>query len=52
MNDEIESHEFPEVLILETELISIVSSIIQAWISLWHWFTLAILVVVDQSSNS
>ena len=47
MNCDVKSHELPEILVLEAELVCVVSAIVKSTVSGWDLAAVAILVVED-----
>lgn len=52
MDDNIESHELPEVLVGETKHVSVVGTEIKRRIHIWNLGVITVAVVINNGSNS
>jgi hypothetical protein len=52
MNCDVETHEFPEVVVFESELVCEVSAVVKGSVSGWDLGVVAVLVVENNGCNS
>jgi hypothetical protein len=52
VDNNVESHELPEVLVGETKHVSVVGTEIKRWISVWNLGVITEAVVINNGSNS
>lgn len=52
MDNDVESHELPEVLAVESELVGIIGTIIEASISSWNLGVVSVAIVENNGGNS
>lgn len=52
MNGDVKTHEFPEVVVFESELVCEVGAVVKRCVSCWDLGIIAVLVVENDGSNS
>lgn len=52
VDNNVQSHEFPEVLVLETKHVSVVGTVIKRWIHIWHLGVITVAVVINNGCDS
>jgi len=52
MDNDIESHELPEIFISVAKHVSVVGTIIEIWIGIWDLFIISIAVVINDGCDS
>ena len=52
VDNNVQSHELPEVLVLITKHVSVVGTVIKRWIHIWNLGVITIAVVINNGCDS
>ena len=52
VDNNVQSHELPEVLVLETKHVSVVGTVIKRWIHIWNLGVITVAVVINNGCDS
>jgi hypothetical protein len=52
VDNNVQSHELPEVLVLVTKHVSVVGTVIKRWIHIWNLGVITIAVVINNGCDS